>query len=235
MIESRSRLPLARRSFVSRLGAGVAAFGATLVAGAPRLQAQSTSDARWQPARHAQDDWFDQIPGKHRLFFDTTTPDSLADAIQFVGNYFSANKSGYGLENTELAVVVCLRHRSAPFGLNDAMWAKYGVTLATRAQFTDPKTKEAPTTNLFAPAPASATAPPAVSLVWAGAVKNRPVRLLDARHRGVDCAGHRRKGRRDLQGNHRQPDRQRAARAGGHRRGQPRAGARLLDHVSGPE
>ena len=159
MIEFPSRLPLARRSFVSRLGAGVAAFGATLVAGAPRLQAQSTSDARWQPARHAQDDWFDQIPGKHRFFFDTTTPDHLADAIQFVGNYFSANKSGYSLETTDLAVVVCLRHRSAPFGLNNAMWAKYGVTLAARAEFTDPKTKQAPTTNFYAPAPADSTAP----------------------------------------------------------------------------
>jgi hypothetical protein len=151
---------LARRSFLSRLGIAASAAGATFTAGATDARAQTTSDGRWQPARHAQDDWFDQLPGKHRFFFDTTTPDSLADAIQFAGNYYSANKSGYGLENTDLAIVICMRHRSAPFAFNDAMWAKYGVTLAARAEFTDPKTKEAPKINFYTPvAPAAPVTP----------------------------------------------------------------------------
>ena len=147
---------LARRSFLSRLGIAATAAGATFAAGATGAHAQTTSDGRWQPTRHAQDDWFDQLPGKHRFFFDTTTPDALAAAIQFAGNYYSANKDVYGLANADLAVVVGMRHRSGPFAFNDAMWAKYGATLAKRAQFTDPKTIEAPKINFYmqvAPAP----------------------------------------------------------------------------------
>src|SRR5471032_2327894 len=147
-----------RRSFLSRLGVAASAAGSTFSAGATGARAQTTADGRWQPARHAQDDWFDQLPGKHRFFFDTSTPESLADAIQFSGNYYSANKGVYGLENADLAVVVCMRHRSAPFAFNDAMWAKYGVTLAKRAEFTDPKTKDAPKINFYT---AVATAAPA--------------------------------------------------------------------------
>ena len=63
----------ARRSFMARLGAGAAAFGAVFATGRSSAQAQSASSAAWQPARHPQDDWLDQLPGKHRCFFDTTT------------------------------------------------------------------------------------------------------------------------------------------------------------------
>jgi hypothetical protein len=144
-----------RRSFLSNLGAAASAAGVTLAAGST-AQAQTPADARWQAARHPQDDWFDQLPGKHRMFFDSTTPDRLEDAIQFTGNYYSANRGVYSLENADLAVIVCMRHRSAPFGYNDAMWAKYGVTLAKRAEFVNPKTTEAPKANPFTPkAPAA--------------------------------------------------------------------------------
>jgi hypothetical protein len=56
---------LARRSFLSKLGLGVTAGGAAGLAASP-AQAQSTEGGRWQPSRHAQDDWLDQIPGKER-------------------------------------------------------------------------------------------------------------------------------------------------------------------------
>jgi intracellular sulfur oxidation DsrE/DsrF family protein len=156
---------VARRSFLSRMGGGIAALGAAWGGGSAAAQAQTPApaaapaiDGRWQPARHAADDWLDQLPGKHRLAFDTMTPDRLEDALQFAGNYFSANKSGYGLENGDLAVVIVMRHRSAPFAYNDAMWAKYGGTLARRAEFTDPKTKEAPKVNYFTPSVADPSA-----------------------------------------------------------------------------
>ena len=149
-----------RRAFLSNLGVAASAAGATLAAGSAAAHAQAPAsppaDSRWQASRHEQDDWFDQLPGKHRFFFDTSTPDRLEDAIQFTGNYFSANRSGYSLSNGDLAVIVCMRHRSAPFAFNDAMWAKYGVTLAKRAEFVDPKTKEMPKVNYFTPkAPAA--------------------------------------------------------------------------------
>jgi hypothetical protein len=141
---------------LSKLGVAASAAGATIAGGETVGQAQTSSDSRWQPARHEKDDWFDQVPGKHRFFFDTTTPDALADAIQFAGNYYSANKGGYGLEHDDLAVIIGMRHRSAPFAFSDAIWAKYGVTLAKRAQFVDPQTKEPPKINFYTPtAPAA--------------------------------------------------------------------------------
>ena len=53
---------LARRSFFSKLGIGLTAGGAAGLAASP-AQAQSAEGGRWQPVRHAQDDWLD--PG-HR-------------------------------------------------------------------------------------------------------------------------------------------------------------------------
>jgi intracellular sulfur oxidation DsrE/DsrF family protein len=94
------------------------------------------------------------------LFFDTTTPDRLEDAIQFSGNFFSANRGDYKLQNADLAVIVCMRHRSAPFAFNDAIWAKYGATLSRRAEFSDPKTKEPLKVNYFTPVAPAAPARP---------------------------------------------------------------------------
>ena len=157
-----------RRSFLSNLGVAASAASVTLAGGATVAHAQTAGDGRWQATRHEKDDWYDQLPGKHRLFFDTTKPDALEDAIQFAGNFYSANRSDYGLETADLAVIVCMRHRSAPFAFNDAIWAKYGATLAKRAEFVDPKTQEAPKVNFFTPV---APAPPARARGLAGLMK----------------------------------------------------------------
>jgi len=157
-----------RRSFLSNLGVAASAAGATLAGSAAVAHAQAPADARWQPARHDKDDWYDQLPGKHRLFFDTTKPDALEDAIQFAGNFYTANRGDYALEQTDLAVIVCMRHRSAPFAFNDAIWAKYGATLAKRAEFVDPKSPEAPKVNPFTPV---APAAPARARGLAGLMK----------------------------------------------------------------
>lgn len=137
-----------RRSFLSRLSGGVAAFAA-VIGGTTTAFGQSAPGGRWEPARHDKDDWMDQLPGKHRMIFDTTTPDGLGDAIAFANNYMRTNRNDYGLQNSDLAVIVIARHRSTGFGYNDAIWAKYGVQMSARAQFTDPKTKQAPKVNVF--------------------------------------------------------------------------------------
>ncbi len=137
-----------RRTFLSRLGMSASTLGAALGFGASSAQAQTVSDSRFQPVRHAQDDWFDQLPGKHRCFFDTATSEELADAIMFCNNYMTANKTGYGLEAGDLALVIGVRHQSAPFAFTDALWAKHGVVLSRRAKFVDPKTNQPAVTNL---------------------------------------------------------------------------------------
>jgi hypothetical protein len=145
-----STLALARRSFLSRLGVAVPVLGAAMgTARTADAQTPSAPESKWQPARHAVDDWLDAIPGKHRCFFDSTTPAELADAIFFCGNYLAASKNSYGLEGADLALVIGVRHESAPFAFTDAMWSKHGVVLSKRAKFVDPKTNQPAMTNLY--------------------------------------------------------------------------------------
>lgn len=138
-----------RRSFLARLSAGVTAFAA-VVTGGETAQGQSVAVAKWQPERHEKDDWLDKASSsKHRLVFDTTTSEGLGEAIAFAGNFIRVNRTDYGLQNDDLAVVIVVRHRSTGFAYNDAIWAKYGVPLAAWAQFTDPQTKTAPKINVY--------------------------------------------------------------------------------------
>ena len=129
-----------RRFFLGSLGAAIALKP-------PALPAQST--VPYQPARHSEDDWLDKLPGKHRMVFDTTEPAGFGGALLFSNNFLEANKSGYGLDYSDMAVVLIARHNSTPFAFNDAIWKKYGTILAQRLNFNDPKTKQAPESNLF--------------------------------------------------------------------------------------
>ena len=140
---------MARRSFLARLGTGAGLLSAAGIR-APLAAAQAAPDARWRPARRAQDDWFDQIPGEHRFVFDTTTPDGMAAALRFATNYFIANENAYGLKDSDLAVVIVARHKSTPFAYADAIWAKYGKQISELAEFTDLKTKQPPKVNVYA-------------------------------------------------------------------------------------
>lgn len=133
----------ARRLFLSWVGAGAIAASATATAQAP-----AGGNRPWQPARHPQDDWLDQLAGSHRFVVDTTTPAGFEKALLYVGNYFAANGSGYGLSDADLAVVIVARHDSTPFAYTDNMWAKYGPSLALRSGFVDPA-KLPPTANLY--------------------------------------------------------------------------------------
>ncbi len=131
------RRSVARRWFLSRFGATVAATGATLAAAGGRLRAQSSSTTPWQPARHAQDDWLSQLPGSHRFVLDTTSPDGFSSALNFANNYFTANRSSYGLSDSDLAVLVVARHHSTQFAYSDAIWTKYRAELAKAASVTE--------------------------------------------------------------------------------------------------
>ena len=146
MSDMNSKRRLARRSLLTRLGAGGAAFAAAV--SVPR--AQSAGGQSWQPARHAQDDWLDEVAGQHRFVLDTTTPDGFRGAMQYAHNYFIANESAYGLKDSDLAVVLMARHSSTPFAYNDAMWAKYGAALSELIKFTDRETGQPPTVNVYA-------------------------------------------------------------------------------------
>jgi intracellular sulfur oxidation DsrE/DsrF family protein len=149
MTEKGSQQPLQRRSFLTRLSVGATAFVAAVAGQSTLAGAQSGAGASWQPARHELDDWMDKLPGKHRFVFDTISADGFGIALPFSNNYYRGNQAGYGLGDSDIAVIIVARHNSTPFAYSDAMWAKYGEPIAKKAGFMDPKTKAVPKSNLF--------------------------------------------------------------------------------------
>ena len=123
-----------RRSWISGAGTAIAA----LVLGSKPVAAQARGG--FAPARHSQDEWLDTVPGKHRTFIDSSTVTGGGEAALYANNLYTANKSGYGLEERDVAVVVCLRHFSTVFAFTDMIWGKYGKALSDLVMFVDPKT-----------------------------------------------------------------------------------------------
>ena len=145
-----------RRSFLTQLGAGVTAAG---VVGRVELANAQSSSTSFKPAKHAQDDWMDKLPGKHRMVFDTTTPGAFGAALLYAANFSNASKDGYGLGDQDNAMIIIARHFSTPFAYNDAMWAKYGKLFPPFAALDDPKTKTRASINVYAAVPGSADLP----------------------------------------------------------------------------
>lgn len=136
---SRSTVPSReRRSFLTRLNASAAAAAALAFGGRAMAQTKASAPAKFEPSRHDQDDWMDRIPGKHRMVLDTTTNDALGEALLFGNNFLMANRNSYGLQNSDMAVIIVVRHLSTGFGFNDAMWSKYGAPLASGSGLKDP-------------------------------------------------------------------------------------------------
>jgi intracellular sulfur oxidation DsrE/DsrF family protein len=136
MTKETPKSPVARRSFLTRFGAGATAFGAAFAVGVPSAKAQTGSiGSDWEPTRHAEDDWFDELPGGHRFILDNTTSAGFSGSMLYANNFMNVNNNAYGLENSDMAVVILARHFSTPFAFNDAMWAKYGETLTSMSGY----------------------------------------------------------------------------------------------------
>jgi len=148
MTEKAFQPPVQRRSFLTRLSFGATAFAAAFVGASSTGEAETPANTKWQPTLHELDDWMDKIPGKHRMVFDSTLPDGFGIALPFANNFYRGNET-YGLKDADAAVIIFPRHDSTPFGFNDAMWAKYGDPISKKNGFVDPKTKQAPKSNLF--------------------------------------------------------------------------------------
>ena len=134
-----------RRSVMFGLGAAVAASAV----GGRTAVAQTQAAGAFRPARHPQDSWMDALPGTHRVFIDATTAPGAGEAFLYANNLYAENKAAYSIAERDLAIVICLRHFATVFGYADAVWAKYGKVFSEMLPFTDPKTKQAPTTNLY--------------------------------------------------------------------------------------
>ncbi len=135
MSVTRSSSRRGRRTILTGLGA--AATAAAL--GQRSVAAQSTTP--FQPLLHSEDDWM-ELKGRHRIVIDVTSPEGVPDAIRFAGNLFNGNKSGYGVEESDVAILMCLRHSATAYAYGDGLWAKHGKAL-------DAKAATPPTQNPF--------------------------------------------------------------------------------------
>jgi intracellular sulfur oxidation DsrE/DsrF family protein len=73
----------------------------------------------------------------------------VGEALHFASNIFETSKTGYGLDNADVAVVICLRHAATAFAFSDAMWAKYSAAMSAHAKFNDPKTHGPAVVNAY--------------------------------------------------------------------------------------
>lgn len=128
-----------RRAMLAGLGA-VAASGA-LVARESAAQV-AAAPAPFTPTLHTEDAWMSAVPGKHRVVLDVVSATGVPDAIRFAGNLFSGHKSGYNVDEADIAILICLRHGATAYGYADAMWSKYGKTF-------DGKTTPTPSANPY--------------------------------------------------------------------------------------
>jgi intracellular sulfur oxidation DsrE/DsrF family protein len=127
-----------RRAIITGLGAAAAAG----VLGAASADAQTVSSNSFTPTMHAQDEWMSAMKGQHRIVVDVTSPAGVPDAIRFANNLLQGHKNGWGVEESEVAVIVCFRHGATPYGYTDAIWSKYGKTM-------DAAAKTPPTANPY--------------------------------------------------------------------------------------
>ena len=111
-----------RRSVIT--GLGLAAAG---IAVASTGTAQAQQGRAFRPARHELDAWMGELPGSHRVFVDSASMAGGGDALLYANNVYMQQVSAYGGADSDLAMIVCFRHFSTPFGYTDAMWKKYGA------------------------------------------------------------------------------------------------------------
>ena len=103
----------ARRSFLARLGMGAGALGVAVSAGVLSVRPAIAQTGGFKPRRHSEDAWMDAPNAAHRIVVDSAFPAGGGAALLYANNNFLANKSGYGLEAHEIAIIVVLRDRKS--------------------------------------------------------------------------------------------------------------------------
>jgi intracellular sulfur oxidation DsrE/DsrF family protein len=114
-----------RRALLS--GLGIAAVAGVALGSGSAEAAQKPG--KFKPKFHDLDAWMEEIPGDHRVFIDTDSASGAANALRYATNILNAQANGYGGRDSDMAMIICLRHASTTLGFVDAMWAKYGSGL----------------------------------------------------------------------------------------------------------
>ena len=137
MPDSKSSPP--RREFLGGLAATAAAIGlGELIAGAQAAEPATGTEFQ---------SWLEGIRGKYRQVYDAPSPNN-GFALIWSHVFLMTAAQGYGVPESELGVVVVLRHSAIPIAFKDDAWDKY--KLGEYFKINDPATKVAALRNPFA-------------------------------------------------------------------------------------
>jgi intracellular sulfur oxidation DsrE/DsrF family protein len=114
--EVESKTP--RREFLGSLAAGAATLG---ISSLVPLGLSASPQASTLAA--TADEWFNKVKGKHRVVFDVPAPHEV---FPFAWpRVFMMTNVNTGTPETDLGVVVVLRHTAFGYAMEDRIWAKY--------------------------------------------------------------------------------------------------------------
>jgi len=122
------RIPANRRDF---LGLAATAAAAGLGAMVPITAAQAATGTDFTR-------WLDSITGTHKQLYDMPEPNE-GFGLVWSWAFFTTGAPAYGLTESDLGVVIVLRHNALPLAFNDSVWAKY--KLGEVFKIDDPETK----------------------------------------------------------------------------------------------
>ena len=95
---------------------------------------------------HPADAWLDAMKGMHKNIYDCTTAEGAPNGWFYARNFLIANTGDiYKMKDSDLSVIVSVRHFATGFGYNDAMWSKYKFGEFLKVE--DPATKAPATAN----------------------------------------------------------------------------------------
>ncbi len=137
MSDSKSLLP--RREFLGSIAATAAAIGLGDLIPAAQA-ADSGTSTEFQS-------WLDGIRGQYRQVYDAPSPNN-GFALIWSHVFLMTGAQGYNVPESELGVVVVLRHSAIPIVFNDGVWEKY--KLGEYFKINDPATKSPALRNPFA-------------------------------------------------------------------------------------
>lgn len=143
MKEQDLRTSTHRRSFITTVIGGAAAFGLSSLVAPFKAEAENIL-----PANDVNDaeKWFSQLKGKHKMVFDVPKHHdgaALGWALTLMDTY-----NDLGIPDTDLSVVIVLRSAGTPLAIGDPLWAKY--EFGKRIEMKDPATKKFALKNLYA-------------------------------------------------------------------------------------
>jgi len=133
-----TKLPATRRDFLGlAVGSAVAGMGAMVPASAAvAADAAGTDFTRW----------LDSIPGTHKQLYDMPELNH-GFGLLWSWAFFATGAPAYGVPESDLGVVLVLRHNALPLAFNDSPWAKY--KLGDFYKINDPDTKAPAIRNPF--------------------------------------------------------------------------------------